>query len=433
MRRVGCGIMGASGEWSIEMAKKLALKSFRLKNFKAIKNSGVVKFTPLTVLIGDNGSGKSSLVEGLQTYQRIVTDGLDEAMNDWLGFEYIRHGATPSSDNVGGDRAENHVNHIEFRVDHHICTFNSTRLERTFRSLSHKLSITSNFDGSAVFVFEELLKLGGQITAIRNSEGEVLDGNGNRIEGGFTLQLALPGMIDPERIPRGRSFIRDLALNYHAKDWVAGWQFLSLNPYTMRFPLSQRRSRRSFRLKSDGSNIAEYLDDILQNYPEVFDAVLEAVQYVLPYMRGLKPALTGALGRRMHLEMTEEDFKVMGWLLSTGTLRVLALLAVFRHPEPPPLIVIEEIENGLDPRTIHLIVDEIKDLVESGRSQVIATTHSPYLLDLLPLSSIVLVERVDGEPTFSRPAGKEELEGWSRRFSPGRLYTMGALTGAIGA
>ncbi len=415
------------------MANKLALKSFRLKNFKAIKDSGDVKFTPLTVLIGDNGSGKSSLVEGLQTYQRIVTDGLDEAMNDWLGFEYIRHGAMPSLDNGADDRMEYHVNPIEFRVDHHISTSSSSRIEKTFRSLSHKLSVTSNFDGSAVFVFEEFLKLGGKITAIRNSEGEVLDNHGNRIEGGFTLQLSLPGMIDPERIPRGRSFIRDLALNYHAKDWVAGWQLLTLNPYTMRFPLSQRRSRRSFRLKSDGSNIAEYLDDILQHYPGVFDGILEAVQYVLPYMRDLKPALTGVLGRRMHLEMTEEDFKVMGWLLSTGTLRVLALLALFRHPEPPPLIVIEEIENGLDPRTIHLIVDEIQDLVESGRSQVIVTTHSPYLLDLLPLSSIVLVERVDGEPTFSRPADMAELEGWSRRFSPGRLYTMGVLSREDGA
>ena len=150
------------------------------------------------------------------------------------------------------------------------------------------------------------------------------------------------------------------------------------------------------------------------------------MQCVLPYMRDLKPDLTGILGRQMHLEMTEADFRVMGWLLSTGTLRILALLALFRHPNPPPLIIIEEIENGLDPRAIHLIVDEIRDLVESGRSQVIVTTHSPYLLNLLPLSLIVLVERVDGLPTFSRPSDREELEGWSRRFSSGRLYTMGA-------
>ena len=73
------------------MARKLALKSFRLRNFKAIRDSGVVKFTPLTVLIGDNGSGKSSLIEGLQTYQRIAADGLDEAMQMWRGFENVHN------------------------------------------------------------------------------------------------------------------------------------------------------------------------------------------------------------------------------------------------------------------------------------------------------------------------------------------------------
>ena len=146
-------------------------------------------------------------------------------------------------------------------------------------------------------------------------------------------------------------------------------------------------------------------------------------------MHNLKPVLTDVLGRQTHLEMTEEDFEVMGWLLSTGTLRVLALLALFRHPEPPPLIVIEEIENGLDPRTVHLIIDEIRDVVESGRSQVIVTTHSPYLLDLLPLSSILLVERVEGEPQFNRPADDDSLAIWTKRFAPGKLYTMGKLFG----
>ncbi|MDE2748484.1 MAG: ATP-binding protein [Chloroflexota bacterium] len=411
------------------MSKKLALKSFRLKNFKAIQDSGVVKFTPLTVLIGDNGSGKSSLVEGLHTYQRIVTDGLDDAMNEWLGFEYIRHGAVLSPDSEVGNRTEYRVDPIEFRVDHNIRTSSSSRIEKSFRSLAHRLSVTSNCDGSVISVFEELLKLGGKITAIRNSEGEVLDNFGNRIEGGLTLQLSLPGMIDPERIPRGRSFIRDLARNYHANNWVAGWQLLTLNPYTMRFPHSQRRSRRSSRLKGDGSNIAEYLDDILQHFPGVFEGILEAVQYVLPYMRDLKPALTGVLGRRMHLEMSEADFKVMGWLLSTGTLRILALLALFRHPEPPPLIIVEEIENGLDPRTIHLIVEELRNLVESGRSQVIVTTHSPYLLDLLPLWSIVLVERSEDKgPVFSRPDDNPALEKWAEKFGPGKLYTMQGLS-----
>ncbi len=415
------------------MANKLALKSFRLKNFKAVRDSGVVKFTPLTVLIGDNGSGKSSLVEGLQTYQKIVTDGLDEAMNEWRGYENIRHGAVSSSENRAEDRKEYQALPIDFHVNHHISTSKSSRIEQTFRSLSHVLSVASSTDGNEVFILEELLKLGRKNTATRNRSGEVLDNHGNRIVGSFSFQLSLPGIVDPKRTPRGESFIRDLALNHQANDWVAGWQFLELSPYSMRFPHSQGRSRRNLRLKQDGSNIAEYLNEILQRYPDTFDEVLETLRYVLPYMHDLKPVLTDVLGRQTHLEMTEADFKVMGWLLSTGTLRVLALLALFRHPEPPPLIIIEEIENGLDPRTIHLIVEEIYNFVESGLSQVIVTTHSPYLLDLVDLSEIVVVERTEDQgPVFFRPSDKPELERWSENFSPGKLYTMqGLRLGAV--
>ena len=65
------------------------LKSFRLENFKAVQKSGTIWFTPLTVLIGNNGSGKSSLIEGLETYRSIVVDGLDTAMDRWLGMGHV--------------------------------------------------------------------------------------------------------------------------------------------------------------------------------------------------------------------------------------------------------------------------------------------------------------------------------------------------------
>jgi hypothetical protein len=67
-------------------------------------------------------------------------------------------------------------------------------------------------------------------------------------------------------------------------------------------------------------------------------------------------------------------------------------------------------------------------VVESGLSQVILTSHSPYLLDLLDLSHIVLVERINGQPIFTRPVNDKELQKWSKRFGPGKLYTMGRLS-----
>jgi predicted ATPase len=191
-------------------------------------------------------------------------------------------------------------------------------------------------------------------------------------------------------------------------------------------PRPQKRTGGPIRLAKDGSNIAEYLLSIRKLDQNAFDGIVETLQYILPYARDLQPALTSELERTVYLQMTEGNFKVPGWLLSTGTLRILALLALLRHPKPPPL-VIEEIENGLDPRTIHLLVDEIRTAVESARTQLILTTHSPYLLNLLDLSHIVLVDRINGEPTFSRPADQKSLQEWTENFGQGRLYTMDLL------
>lgn len=206
------------------------------------------------------------------------------------------------------------------------------------------------------------------------------------------------------------------------------WQFLSLVPHEMGDPIPQKRTGGTIQLAKDGSNIAEYLLSIRRIDPAVVDGIVETLQVVLPYARDIQPALTSELERTVYLQLTESNFKLPGWLLSTGTLRILALLAVLRHPSPPSLLVIEEIENGLDPSTIHLIVEEIRSAVESGRTQIILTTHSPYLLDLLTLSQIIVVERDDnGSPVFTRPGDDEALKQWTQKFAPGRLYTMGKL------
>ena len=92
--------------------------------------------------------------------------------------------------------------------------------------------------------------------------------------------------------------------------------------------------------------------------------------------------------------------------------------------------MVEEIENGLDPRSIHLIVEEIRNAVLGGATQVILTTHSPYLLDLLTLEHLVVVERdASGHPMFTRPSDSTKLKNWSETFAPGKLYTMGNLSG----
>jgi predicted ATPase len=366
------------------------LKSIKLRNFKAIRDSKAIRLTPLTVLIGNNGSGKSSVIEGLETYQTIVTSGLDAAMVPWRGFEYIRNQAVSRKlQSVNGDRPYQ-TNPVEFNL-----------LWQNYRAT---MTVTTGAGDNQLFIQEEQISLQGQ-----------------PIEQPLRTDLA----DDTSAI----SSSLDHRLNIDLFATIAGWQFLNLNPYAMGNSSLQKRTGGAIHLAKDGSNIAEYLLSIYSQDPLAFNGILETLQYVLPYARDLQPKITSELERSVYLQLTEANFKVPGWLFSTGTLRILALLAVLRHPQPPPLIVIEEIENGLDPRTIHLIVDEIRNVVESGLSQVILTTHSPYLLDLLPLCQIVLVERdPKGQPIFTRPADQKSLDTWAEQFTPGKLYTMGRLS-----
>lgn len=380
--------------------KTLMLQSFRLKNFKAVRDSGTIRFTPLTVFIGNNGSGKSSIVEGLETFQAIVEEGLDKAMQQWRGFKHIWNQGVPHKLLEVGVERPCHTNPISFDL-------RGRTKDRLFKATTQ---INMGPGGNEIFIQHERVAIKHQTPLTRDTAGMVTFHDGK----------LPPGPRRP--LPDGQSLLKGTL-----DDFIAQWQFVSLIPQAMGSPTPQKRTGGPTHLAKDGSNIAEYLLSIRKLDQSAFDGLVETLQYILPYARDLQPTLTSEPERTVYLQMTEGEFKVPGWLLSTGTLRIVALLALLRHPTPPPLIVIEEIENGLDPRTIHLLVDEIRNAIDSGKTQVTLTTHSPYLLDLLDLSHIVLVDRVNDEPTFTRPADQQSLQEWTKNFGPGRLYTMELL------
>jgi predicted ATPase len=383
------------------------LKSVAIEHFKALRRTGRVNFTPLTVFIGNNGSGKSSLIEALETYRQIVLDGLDAAMNRWHGLEYIQNQRANFRRTVAPDGNGVHDDRLGFRLKGlwHVGTFD-VRLEAGL-----------DLSGNEIRIEDEILAFPAQEGRrhLRNESGtcEIHRDAGGLLPGGISgIANFLPG--ESAAPPDWREAVRR-------------WQFLSLNPDPMGEPTPRRRTGGPPMLNRDGSNLGQYLWSLREASVDAFNDLLVALRFVVPYASNLQPTIAQEIERLVYLQMTEEDYKVPGWLLSTGTLRILAILACLRHPDPPPLLVIEEVENGLDPRTIHLLVEEFRAAIHAKKTQIIVTTHSPYLLDLLDLSHIVVVERVDGEPVFTRP-DKEQLREWSKSFAPGRLYTMGALT-----
>lgn len=409
---------------------QLALNSFRLHNFKAVRDSKTIRFGPLTVFIGDNGSGKSSLIEGIETFRAVVLGGLDAAMNRWRGFEHVWNHAAPHAPYRSGTARSCHTNPLAFHAKGHS---QGTRYDAS-------MLINLGEGGNRLFLQKEQCKRAGRdfVSAhVRDDEGIVLV-----TASSISSARNVPSpAVDPEsttssgssttssrrRSGEGRLADGQSCMGPLLRPLLDSWQFLMLDPDKMGAPVSQQRAARRVQLANSGANIAEYLNEIRDLDRTAFEGILQTLQFVLPYATDVQPSLTSELERAFYLRMKEENFEVPGWLLSTGTLRIVALLAALRHPSPPPLLVVEEIENGLDPRTLNLLVEEIRAAIAAGTTQVILTTHSPYLLDLLDLSHIVVVEREKSQPVFRRPDEKGLAE-WSKSFSPGRLYTMGRLT-----
>ena len=381
------------------MEPSFFLNALAIENFKAVRSSGTVKLSPLTVFIGNNGSGKSSLIEGLETYQETVTRGLDAAMGRWLGFEHVWNKRARHNRKNIGTEDETYENPMIFVL----------RGRDLHRSFTVRLELSADPGINGVRIEREI---------IRFSDGRLVrrDRHGNA------------SIFGDSEIERQEQFhLSESATPRALRSIVASWQFLSFDPGRMGMPVRQAMAPEPCKLHRDSTNLGQYLWEIRERDLGAFDGILEALRFVLPFASDVQPGLTQEIERLVYLQMTEEGFKVPGWLLSTGTLRILAILAALRHPDPPPLLVIEEVENGLDPRTMHLLVEEIRAAITAQTTQVILTTHSPYLLDLLDLSHIIVTERVNGEPTFVRP-DEDSLQAWTKSFSPGRLYTMGRLT-----
>ena len=174
-------------------------------------------------------------------------------------------------------------------------------------------------------------------------------------------------------------------------------------------------------LEEDASNLALVLNDLL-NRPPVKREILERLRTFYQSVLDVTTDITtGEVQVFFHEEGLEHS--VPATRLSDGSLRYLCLLAVLCHPDPPPVICIEEPEIGLHPDIIPKVA---KLLVEaSSRSQIFVTTHSDILVDALTDTpeSMSSARNSMGRRNFAAST-KSELGPWlNERYRLGELWT----------
>ena len=149
-----------------------------------------------------------------------------------------------------------------------------------------------------------------------------------------------------------------------------------------------------------GEELAAFLNTLRALDPKQFRGVEKALQKLIPSITGIKVDVND-LGQ-VELHLLEHDIPIPASVLSEGTLRVLGLLALGGVKEPPALLGFEEPENGIHPRRIRLVAELLKTYPSRGNTQIIVTTHSPILPDLIPEESL-FVCRKDEDCTAIQP------------------------------
>src|SRR5262249_9694324 len=116
-------------------------------------------------------------------------------------------------------------------------------------------------------------------------------------------------------------------------------------------------------------------------------AVLDKLKFVTSGFSALVSYEPTGPGDQRYFYIKERNagrtIEIPAWVLSEGTRRLTSILALALQEQPPTLLAIEEVENGFDPWTLRFVLEELVACSERG-AQLLLTTHSPYLMNMLP-------------------------------------------------
>ncbi len=110
--------------------------------------------------------------------------------------------------------------------------------------------------------------------------------------------------------------------------------------------------------------------------------------------------------------------------LSEGTLFALAIVAVLTQPEPPEILLIDDLDKGLHPAAFSELVRVLRAAqVANPKLQIVATTHSPYLIGCFEAEEVrVFARKEDGSAACSKLTDHPDFEHWKDSLDPGEFW-----------
>ena len=389
------------------------ITQFRVQNYKSLRDVSLM-LTPVHVLIGPNNSGKSSILEAIQALCRSVDYPLEQAFaGRWKGRELVWNGS--ANDNISFDAVVREgPGSFEYVLE---CNFLPSQTERAVRVASETYRVDSKLD----------LETEHQPP--------------------FTLPCSVASLTPTD----GRASSSQIAAAARIHRSLRGVHYYRFDARLLSLPTAPDFNRR-FRMDATGFGLALCLDDILGFDRERFADLESRLRGIFPEIKSIKllpepafrapqdhsastPMLQMSDGKGIYFEMAHSASLVPASQASDGALLVLAYLAVLALPKPPHIVLFEEPENGIHPRRLNNIVGIFREIVSEHRdTQLILTTHSPYLLDLFNSEEVTVCTQKDGQAKTAGLSDSQIVRDQLDIFSLGEIWTAEGddkLAGAV--
>ena len=170
-------------------------------------------------------------------------------------------------------------------------------------------------------------------------------------------------------------------------------------------------------LTVDGGNLNSVLYNIYLKENRIPERIATILSYLFP---NTNIGFSVTEDQRVYLKIHEDSLELPPVCIADGLYKLLAILSALELE--PSLLIIDEIENSLHPKTLEMLLDELK----SSDTTVIVTTHSPVVVDMIEPEDLAIVEKIAGETKFRRIENPEEIKKKLREagitFSEGWLY-----------
>ena len=398
------------------------IKKLDVSNFRSIEHAEI-SFSPLSLVVGANASGKSNLINVFRFIKDIISEGIDNAIALQGGTAYLANVRMPK-----GTPISIHF-YLDLSNEQIFYGRNSKNYMTKPEEINYSFSILPNKRGSGYRIAEDHLIITWTVYSakILPKKGETRESLGiqyiddyhkKNANSSYQYNSNIQGIDDQEiRNALKEDIMSSFFLQYANRNRnklllsriemilspiLSSSRFIRIFDFDPK-ELKKASSMTSMKMLSEnGSNLASVLHELLRK-KESKERLTTLLRQYLPYVNGLsvESNVDKSFSYSINEQFSKRNFHAT--FLSDGTVSVIALIIALYFEERSNIIILEEPERNIHPKLLSILLESAEDV--SRKKQIIITTHNPEFLKHAKPESVRLLSRnSEGNTVVTEPA-----------------------------